>query len=157
MHVYARLSLVIYYYLALFFVLTADAREASILSIGKIRQHITPLKNKGIPQRLRIKVTFKCWLSKFFLITHTSQYHLVVDLSDLQFLVRVLFNSLNHSGVAWPKLSLSGMLTSKLEGILTFKGGVPENRFGPMSRIHSVPELGSPKSGRYFIVNESNI
>jgi hypothetical protein len=49
------------------------------------------------------------------------------------------------------------MLTRRLEGILAFKGGVPEIRFGRMSRIHSVPELGSPKSGRYFVVNESNI
>jgi hypothetical protein len=79
--------------------------------------------------------------------------------SALQFLVRVLFNSLNHSGVAWPTLSLfeTGMLTSRLEGILAFKGGVPKISFGRMSRIHSVPELGSPKSGRYLIVNESNI
>jgi hypothetical protein len=49
------------------------------------------------------------------------------------------------------------MLTRRIEGILAFKCGVPEIIFGQMSRIHSVPELGSAKSGRYFIVNESNV
>jgi hypothetical protein len=102
---------------------------------------------------------FKSWLFQYFIITHTSQYHLVVGSSALQFLVRVLFNSFNHSGVACPKILLfeTDMFTNRLEGILAFKDGVQETRFGRMSRIHFVPELGSQKSGRYFIVNESNI